>query len=140
MIIMRAEVEGAFMKRVGEDKLIKLGSVSPGDCKKVDFLGRGIKMVVFCGLDNDCSVLIADPHKKAEAFIFENRNDRKGRRVDTDFKIGVVDEQMLSVVFLKRKYTRGVAVYLNQDDNRDRDNDPQDSIDNKPSEPSLFIA
>jgi hypothetical protein len=138
---MRVEAECISMKRVKGEQILKAYDISPGDCKNIDFLGRGIKMVAFCSLDQGIgSIWIKDPKEKAIAIKYKDLNDCEGEKVDTNSFVDIEGEQQLVISHKKGKPTREVIVSLVSDEDQDEEIKDMPIYSVQKTEKSLPIA
>jgi hypothetical protein len=100
---MSMETKCALVRRIGEEEFFRPISIPPGAHGEIKFLGRGSRIDIFSNSDRS-SVIIVDPKKRIHAFKYEDRNcTTPGERVNTDSEIEVLNEQMLALVFVKRR-------------------------------------
>jgi hypothetical protein len=109
---MKPETGYALLKKIEKDEIFESRSIPPGDFKEIKFLGRGAKIGIISGRDKS-SVVIVDPKKRIDAFkSTDSTVTAELKRVNTDSKIEVVGKEMLILVFIKKRYTKGAVIYL----------------------------
>lgn len=138
---MRVEANCSSISKAKGELILQKYSVPPGNWESIDFLGEGIKIAVFCSVDNEKgSVIIKDPKKKLGVFRFENQDDQKGKEMNADLRIEIVGEQEVSIAPKEiEEPGKEVFIFLSPD-NQDQEDNLQDILYEKPSEPPFFAS
>jgi len=110
-------------------------SVSPGECRGVDFLGKEPKIVIFCEVDNEKgSVLINGPKRALKILKYKNCDSTIGKRVKPNSKIEILGSEGLKI-YKKKRFEKEVVVFLSSGQNQEpnpQENPDQDSFDSPP--------
>jgi hypothetical protein len=118
---MKVEANCIDIGRVRGKKVLKSHSISSGECKRVDFLGKGTKIVIFCNpSSNRGLVLIIDPKNRLEVSRFENSEAQEGIELNANLPIKIAGKQELSIILKGRKPKKEVVVFLKPDNEKNR--------------------
>lgn len=113
---MNVEAKCLVFRRTKGEKVLKSHVVSPGNYKKIDFLGK-VGVTVYCSLERKMGgVSIKDLNGKVKVYRYRNRNEPTGVEMNPDSFIEIAGEQQLSIVLNKRKPEKEILIFLAPED------------------------